>query len=470
MLKKVESYVKKWQMIEKGDKVIIGVSGGADSVCLLFMLMELQKIIQFDIVVVHVNHRLRGEDADADEAYVKQLCEKFHLNFVSYSEDVELVAKNRKQSTEEAGREVRREAFYRTMHACGGTKIALAHHKNDNAETCLMNLARGTGIKGLSGMLPIKDHIIRPFLCVERIEIEQYLRNHHIAYRTDSTNQTDEYTRNRVRNHIIPYLEREVNAGAISHISEAMEYFREIQSFLEQEREKYWTTCVQQKEERYTVLKEQYCIVPRVIQSMILKEILTRIAEKEKDISGTHVKALQDLMENQVGRRIDLPYEIEAQRTYQGIELQQRTEFDIEKNQDLTLSLKMNCEGSCDWGTKKVRYRVLERSAMPEEKMEKRYTKWFDYDIIKETIHIRTRNSGDYITIHSSGGTQKLKEYFINEKIPSKERDKLMLVAEGHHILWIPGYRVNPAYQISEHTKQILEIQIDEGENHGRQN
>ena len=145
MLKRVEDYIAKWDMLKKEDKVIVGVSGGADSVCLLFVLLELRKKIPFELVVVHVNHRLRGAEADADEKYVKQLCEEQGICCVVYSEDVEAIASQNKQSIEEAGRDVRRKAFACAMESYGGTKVALAHHMNDNVETFLMNAARGTG-------------------------------------------------------------------------------------------------------------------------------------------------------------------------------------------------------------------------------------------------------------------------------------------------------------------------------------
>ena len=173
---KVEQYVAKRNMIQKGDKLVVGVSGGADSICLLFVLMELQKKLAFEMVVVHVNHGLRGESADADEAYVRKVCKEHGITCEVYRENVDLIAKERKQSTEEAGRDVRREAFGHTMEKHGGTKIALAHHMNDSVETFFMNLARGTGIQGMGGIRPIAGVYIRPLLCLERREIEEFLR------------------------------------------------------------------------------------------------------------------------------------------------------------------------------------------------------------------------------------------------------------------------------------------------------
>lgn len=335
MLRKIKKYVEKWHMLEKGDKVIAGVSGGADSICLLFVLMELQKQIPFEIVVVHVNHGLRGAEADADEKYVKDMCEKHHIPYVSYLENIELIAKNRKQSMEEAGREVRREAFYRTMKTYGGTKIALAHHKNDNVETFMMNLARGTGLKGLGGICPVKEQIIRPLLCVERSEIEQYLKEQKIAYCIDKTNKSDDYTRNRIRNHIIPYFEREINPQTVSHINETMEFLREIQFFMQKQTEKYWETCVEMQGDTYVVKEEAYRSVPGTIQPLLLKQVLSSIAGKEKDIESVHLNILQELMEKQVGRKADLPYEMEARKGYRGIEISKKKENRYRKRRDI---------------------------------------------------------------------------------------------------------------------------------------
>ena len=467
MLKKVKEYVMKWHMLEKNDKVIVGVSGGADSICLLFVLLELQKSIPFEMIVVHVNHGLRGISSDEDEAFVKRICHEKDILCITYSENVELIAKNRKQSTEEAGRDVRRAIFYRVLEKYGGTKIALAHHKNDNVETFFMNLSRGTGLKGLGGIRPVTDRIIRPLLCLERYEIEQYLEEREIPFRTDQTNFCDEYTRNRIRNHIIPYFEKEVNSRTVSHVSDAMEQLLKIQTFMEEQRDICMQKCLKRQNEKYYVLQEFFQTVPSVLQPLILKEIIVKISGKEKDISAIHLETLQSLFQKQVGRKVNLPYELEACRVYEGISIYRKTikkckmseikvSFEKEKEQKIVLQ---NVSITC---------RILEN--ISNKYTQKGGNKWFDYDIMQNVLSIRTRQPGDYITIHPDGRTQKLKEYFINEKIPQEKRDEILLVADGSHIMWIEGYRTNCMYQVKENTKHILEIQIKRGESHGRDN
>lgn len=469
MLKKIEQYVSKWDMLKKEDKVIAGVSGGADSICLLFVLLELQKRIPFELVVVHVNHGLRGEDADGDEAYVRDLCKKYGIACEIYSENVELIAKNRKQSTEEAGRDVRRAAFQKTMEVYGGTKIALAHHKNDSVETFFMNLARGTGIKGLGGIRPVSGVYIRPLLCLERAEIEAYLQKQKILYREDATNASDDYTRNRIRNHVIPYMEQEVNAKTVSHISETMTQLQEIQKFLEEQTKKCFELCVKEQENGYLVLEEYFTKAPLVLQPLILKEVLVRISGKEKDLEEVHLQALQTLFMKQVGRKADLPYDMEGKRVYEGICLRKRNSQEA-KSFRIEIDFSDGPSKEYQWGEKRITCRLVEKASKDTGSMEKSGTKCFDYGIISDKVCVRTRQPGDYITIHPDGRTQKLKTFFINEKVPEEKRDEILLVADGHHILWIAGMRTNGMYRVCEHTKRILEIRIDGGENYGRDN
>ena len=466
MLKKIEQYVSRWDMLKKEDRVITGVSGGADSICLLFVLLELQKKIPFELVVVHVNHGLRGEDADGDEAYVKELCREHGIICEVYSENVELIAKKRKQSTEEAGRYVRREAFKKAMKTHGGTKIALAHHKNDSVETFFMNLARGTGLKGLGGIRPVVGEYIRPLLCLERKEIETYLEERKISYREDESNASDDYTRNRIRNHIIPYMEQEVNEKTVSHIADTMTRLQEIQAYLEEQTKKCYEMCVKEEKNGYLVLEECFSKVPSVLRPLVLKEVLVRISGKEKDLEEIHLSDLQSLLKKQVGRRVDLPYEIEAKRVYEGLHLHKKN-LDLKETYCAEIDFTDGVSKEYQLGTKRITCQLVENGSKDAVSVEKCGTKRFDYGIISDKVCIRTRQPGDYITIHSDGRTQKLKSFFVNEKIPEEMRDEILLVADGHHILWIVGMRTNCLYHVSEHTKQILEIRIDGGENHG---
>lgn len=460
MLEKIKQFIEKNNMLKKEDCVIVGVSGGADSICLLFVLLELQKSMDFQLIVVHVNHELRGEDALRDENFVKEICEEKNISFVSYSENIELLAKKWKQSTEEAGRNFRRMCFEKTLKEMGGTKIALAHHKNDSVETMFMNLARGTGLKGLGGIAPVQGCFIRPLLCMERKEIEKYLKDNQLSYCNDVTNWGDDYTRNRIRNHVISYIEAEVNGKAVTHIDETMAYLRDVYRYMSEQASVYKDACVSMKETGLLIKEKEFLTVPDVIKSLLLKEVLSEVSGQEKDLEAVHVKALTELFEKQVGRKLDLPYMVEAKRTYEGVFLSRKNE-----------NTEIICEEICfnpnvseyEIGKYHITCKVFDRK-LGVNNTEKSGTKWFDYDIIKSSISFRTRRPGDYITIHEDGRTQKIKAYFINEKVPQEQRDEILLVTEGNHVLWVCGYRDNCAYRVTEHTKHILEIKVDEGE------
>lgn len=464
MLEKIRRYVEKWHMLEKGDKVIVGVSGGADSICLLFVLIQLQKELPFELACVHVNHQLREADANADETYVKTFCERYRIPCEIYHEDVALIAKKRKQSLEEAGREVRRKAFAKTLREYGGTKIALAHHENDNAETFLMNVARGAGLKGLGGIRPINGNVIRPLLAVQRSEIEKYLEEEGIAFCVDETNKSDAYMRNRIRNHILPYFEEQVNKKTIAHINEVMEQLRDIEVFLEEQTEISWRQCVGKEGAGIAIGQSEFQKVPQVIQPFVLKRVLREVCKQEKDIESIHLQMVRNLFEKQVGRRVDLPYGMEALRTYEGVVCRKKAKSVLQGNEEKRLCCEEGVTHLYEWCGWKIKSRVFAAERATKEPSEKVYTKWFDYDIIRSAVSIRTRRQGDYLTIHSEGKTQKLKSYFINEKISAEKRGTIPLIAEGSHILWIVGYRTSSVCRVTENTKRILEIQINEGE------
>jgi tRNA(Ile)-lysidine synthase len=198
-MRRVKEYMEQYHMIDRGDRVVAGISGGADSVCLFFVLLELQGEMGFEFVAVHVNHGLRGESANRDERFVKELCAKYGVPLEISHIDLESTAKKWKQSLEEAGRQARRRAYEDACRKYGCNKIALAHHQNDNAETLLLNLSRGSGLAGMGGIRPVNGAYLHPLLCLTRQEAEQYLRDRGQEWCTDETNLETEYTRNKLR-------------------------------------------------------------------------------------------------------------------------------------------------------------------------------------------------------------------------------------------------------------------------------
>ena len=441
-------------MLQKEDSVIAGISGGADSVCLLFMLLKLQKELGFALMAVHVNHGIRGAEAERDEAYVKRLCRQWNVRLKVYRENVPAYAKEHGMTEEEAGRDIRRTCFCKVLKEWGGTKIALAHHENDNVETLLWNLCRGTGIRGLGGIAPVNDVWIRPLLCVKRREIESYLKKRGISYCTDTTNADRRYMRNRIRMDVIPYLEDCVNTESVSHMGKTMERMYELEQYILEEVGQYKESCTGWKNGRRIIRQTEYTKIPKALRDNVLHEILCETAGRRKDIEEVHVQMLRDLFTKQVGKRIDLPYGVTAIRTYEGVRFEKNIpEASYAGDENELFSI-----------------RVFDREPGNVTFPEKIYTKWFDYDIIKNTVKIRHRIAGDSIVINRYGGRKKLKQYFTDQKVPQEDRDKIWIAADGDEVLWIVGYRQSQKYQITEKTTKILEIQYYGGEENGRDN
>ena len=420
MYQKVRAYVKEHHMLSKQDKVIVGVSGGADSICLLFMLIELQKEIDFSMAAVHVHHGLRGESADADEKYVEEMCKKLGVKFYSFHENVKEYAKETGTTEEEAGRNVRRNVFQKVLKEEQGTKIALAHHKNDNVETFLWNLCRGTGLKGLGGILPVVGEYIRPLLCLKREEIELYLQERKIYYCTDETNLENDYTRNRIRNQMIPYMEETLNVQTVNHIADTIENIRLFNEYINKEVEKYVRSCVFETENKYILNQKMFEGIPEVFYNNVIHETLAKVAGKKKDIEACHIRSVKELFHKQVGKSVDLPYGLIAARVYDGIEI-------FDKAEEICGSELINEVEP------EMEIRVFDRTSDMVTFPQNLYTKWFDYDIIKRAVKIRHREAGDYIVIDKQGKTQKLKQYFINEKIPQDLRERSGFSRTGIH-------------------------------------
>ena len=478
MEKRVRQFIQRNQLIRKGDRIVIGVSGGADSVCLLAMLSGCRDLFEIQLFVVHIHHGIRGEDADSDEAYVKELCDKFGLYFCAYHRDIIEEAKKAGISLEEAGRKARYEIFLEECKKNHCNKVAVAHHMNDTAETVLFHLVRGSGIKGLTG-IPIRRkmteeiELIRPLLCVEKREIETYLEQHQIHYCIDATNFESDYSRNKLRNQVLPYLKEEINDGAGAHIVNAASQLSEINEYINFNIEQAYQIYVSKTEEprelqlRKDVVKEH----PVIVKGMIRKILSSLLEDGLKDVEATHIDLIQQLLQKQVGKRINLPNGLLCYGKYDVIlfTFLQPSENKIKSGVvPRRIDPYSQTEYELNEIGKTLTINVIEykkNMILPKNP----YTKWFDYDKIKNTIFIRTREAGDYLQIRPDGGRKKLKDYFIDQKIPKQERDSCLLLADGNHIMWVLGDRTSEAYRVNANTKRILVIRLVGGNENGYQ-
>ena len=455
----ISEYMKQNHMAEPGDGVLAAVSGGADSVCLLLVLKALEKSLGIHVAAFHLNHGLRGEEADRDEAYVRELCEHLQVPLKAVREDVAAHAREHGFSEEEAGRILRYQWLEKTAAEWNCQRIATAHHKDDQTETVLMNLFRGSGLRGLGGIRPVREldaerTIIRPLLCMNRREIEAYLLEEKVSWCEDSTNRELVYARNKVRNELIPWIRENVNERAEEHIlktavfaSQADEYFAsQAEMLLEDDRNERSTSCVE-------IETKIFDAQPDIMKSYLIRAMIARLTGSVKDISGRHIEAISALCGPGGGTVADLPYGLRAVRSYRKLIIQRAADEQVTKTVQ----------------AENLRKSLQTRVFSWEKELEipkNQYTKWFDYDKIKDTLSVRTREPGDYFMI-GNGKTKKLHRFFIDEKIPEDLRDHILLLAEGNHILWIIGYRISEYYKVTDTTRNVLEVRADKGEKHG---
>lgn len=483
MINKVWDYIQKYQMLQEDDYIVAGVSGGADSVCLLLMLIELQRKLSFSIHVVHINHGIRME-AGQDAAYVENLCKEFAIPFTLVEKNVEELARKEHISTEEAGRKVRYEAFEEVLKKFaprGKGKIAIAHNQSDCAETFLWNLFRGSGVKGLTGISPVRDQIIRPIMCLTREEIEQYLAEKNRQFCIDCTNLENNYTRNKIRNQILPFVEKEVCNQAIAHITEACTKMQEVNELLQDLTKEAYSKCVRTDETGIHLLYDEWNQIHPTVRSYVIRELLGNAAGSRKDMENIHVEQIIGLLSKQCGREIALPYGLVAVREYEGICVSKKGSVQESFIYELTRDDYQKLETGEEICIKmpsgdRVCFRVFSvacaLSVAKKANIEKiipvkPYTKWFNYDTIKDNIVIRNRQTGDYLTMSAECQHKSLKSILIDDKIPKQQRDSLILLAEENHILWIVGSRISSYYKVNADTQRILEVIYEGGVSNG---
>lgn len=501
---KVLSFMKKNHMTDRGDSVLAAVSGGADSVCLLLLLHEMAAELGIKVFAFHMNHGIRGAEADRDERFVMELCERLNIPLTVAHEKVEEYAAERGLSGEEAGRILRYHHLGETAEKYQCAKIAVAHHEDDDAETVLLNLFRGSGLAGLSGIRPVRENIIRPLLCVSRKEIEEYLNEQELSWCEDSTNKENDYTRNKIRNELLPWVTENINSRAAEHILAVSEFAAQADAYFEMEAERILEeSCSKRREgakqptsqnageadgkesgtgqgsrvaenamKMYTKISTNlFDTQPEILKTYIVRRMVLDAAGKAKDITERHIRAVMKLTGPGGGHTVNLPYGLQAVREYETLKIVQDREsrsagessdpgHKLEKEGSFKkeIRLRTDLDETFGVGPASIRLHAIPRKKEPEIP-KNQYTKWFDYDKINVGLSIRYRKNGDYLTL-SGGGKKKLRRYMIDEKIPENERDRIPVLADGDHVLWVVGYRISDYYKITDETEHILEAEV----------
>ncbi len=447
-------------LINTDDNILIGLSGGPDSVFLLHNLRKLKAELRFNLYASHINHMYRGEDAQHDEDFVRHLCCKYGIKLFVRRKHAGEYARELKVTEEEAGRILRYDFFKDNLDEIGGGKIAVAHNLNDQAETVLQRIIRGSGIDGLSAMSYQKDNLIRPMLNVTKSEVLNYLQENNYEYCIDKTNLHDIYGRNKIRLNLIPYMEKNFNPNiqnSLFRMSETMERDKKII-------EKYIAlrfneVLLEKTDNKITMDINRLKAIEDGESGRIIRKAIEELKGNTVNIEMKHIDyAIDFIKTGSTGKKINLSEGFTIEISYDNfiinkvVEKIARFQYNIELNETLYIP---------EVG-KAVFCRILNAS---EFNREDKNSISIDYDLINGNIVVRNRLPGDSMIPCGMTGSKKIKDIFIDLKIPAEERDSKLIIADDDNILWLEGFRIHNSFKVSSSTNKILNISMEDNTN-----
>ena len=455
IFEKVLSTINKHELIQKGDKIVVGLSGGPDSVCLLHILSRLKEELDLEIYAAHLNHQIRGIEAQKDAFYISKLCEEMGITFFIKSINVPEYCEKNGVSIEEGARKLRYEMFYEIKNNTRANKIAIGHNLNDQAETILMRMMRGTGLQGLKGIEYIRDGvIIRPILDIERNDIEEYCKQNKLNPRIDKTNLESIYTRNKIRLELIPYMKDNFNSNIIESIVRMGNSLRSDNDYIESEALIKFNEVSKINSDSVELNLKPYVNIHNSMKVRILRNAIKHILGDTNFIDQRHIDDIIELEdESKIDKVINLP---------RGIYVYRKKNSIILTNKEIVIEEIEFCYNIPSNGFIKVKEigTIIETQVVSIDKYKRsksdKSCKWFDFNKIKGGIVVRNRRSGDKIKL--SGGSKKIKDLFIDIKIPKEDRCKVPVIADDQGILSVGNFRNSENYKIDEETKEVLKV------------
>ena len=457
LYKKVMSYIRDNNLIRSGDKILVALSGGPDSVCLLNILYNLKDKLDIEIGSAHLNHMLRDKDAFEDEEYVKDLCENLNIPCFVKRVDINKYSKEKKMSSEMAGRDSRYNFFEEVIKKHGYNKIAVAHNENDQAETVIMRMMRGTGLEGLTGIKSKrKDGIIRPILCLKRNEIEDYCKENNLNPRIDKSNHERIYSRNRVRLDILPYMKEHFNDDIVETLNRMVLLLQKDNEFIEEYSKRCYNKYCKTKINELIIKKELFKDEMDSIISRVIIMAFKNISNSHENFEMKHINQITSLSKNSTGKKINLTNNIVCENLYGDI-IFKSNQSQNKNNNNKVLIKKEEFSNNIYFEDYEIKFQVIDNNY--KEKFPKNdLIKLFDYDKIKRDILIRHRKDGDKIVPLGMNGSKKIKDIFMDLKIPRDDRDEIPIVCFDDEISWVVGCKTSQKFKITKDTKKILKI------------
>lgn len=467
---KVKETIDKYKMVNKGQTVLIGLSGGADSVALLEVLHHFSMEYQSPIVIAHLNHCLRGSESDADQELAIELAKKYNCEIIVESADVKRYCEEMKLSLEDGARQLRYSFFERVAREKKANRIAVAHHQDDNIETFLMRVIRGSGVKGLSGIPYIRALseflIVRPFLDVSRKEIERFVADEKLAYREDASNKQNDMTRNKVRNILIPMLESEYNPSLKKSIIGEISALSAVNDFMQLKTQmNFKKTVTKVAENEYNIVCKNIKALPYALQLEIIRKALFKFSD---NVKRQHIIAVYDLINKKdSGKKLVLDGGLLATKIYDFVRLSTKQE-DTDGFSAYTPIPGLVTFGEWQW--KATALEMGSGTAIKPKKAP--WAQWhsgskveievfFDLDCLEsKEISFRNRKAGDKYKPVGMEHNKKIKDIFVDEKVPLNWREQIPVVLSGEKIVLLAGYRPASFCKVTSDTKRILKLRL----------
>ncbi len=448
---KVILFIERNGLIYTGDKVLLALSGGPDSVFALYFLHKFREKYKIEIHAFHVNHQLRNSESDEDENFCKELCARLNIDFRSSKVDVKEFAKKSGRSIEEAARILRYGELQNYAEKIGAGKIVTAHNLSDNAETVLLNFLKGTGISGLTGIPVRRDKIIRPFLCLTKEEIVFYLKERNLSYRLDESNLESEFQRNFLRNKVVPLIKNKINPSFEEAVSRNSEILRNTKILISRLTESLISEFVESK-------KNEVHVSLKVIENYgteALAELSKTVCEKYFDVQfdfNDWIK-IESLTNKQTGKSVELGENITVTRDRNNLVFKKKSNL----NENRILKIKIGESVRID--NKKLIIAEADKNKIQFDT--DKYKEYISGDDVSEEFVIRKWKHGDKFIPLGMKNFKKLSDFLTEEKIPATEKENQLVLTNNNNIVWVIGLRIDDRYKILPNTKRIIELWLN---------
>jgi len=462
---RVLGFIQENQLVSSQHCLLVAVSGGPDSVCLLHILVKLREELDIRLHIAHLNHQLRGAESEADAHYVCDLAHRLDIPATIEQRDVKAYQAQHRLSLEEAAREVRYTFLAQVAKSIGANRVAAGHTVDDHIETILMHLIRGTGTRGLRGLQPSSLWqssgnsliIIRPLLPVSRWETADYCYNYQLMPRIDASNLSLSPLRNRIRHQLLPLLES-YNPQVAEALLRTARIAGDDLAFLDKETTRQWGKIVQKQGSTITLNKKRVLELPLALKRYLLRRVIEDLLGNLKDIESRHIEEIIGALTKPAGKRLSLPgglvFSIEYNQYLIGPDQAALSPFPI-----LGAEFPLKLPGETALPGWRVEATITSREQMT--KKDEDFTAYFDLDKTGDKLLVRPRQPGDRFQPLGMSQPKKLGEFMIDSKIPSAWRQRIPLVCSPQHILWVVGWRIDERVKVTEDTKQVLRIKFE---------